>query len=298
MELLTLFSIPKAFKGHIGLIQRNALRSWTLLRPTPQIILFGDDAGVAEAAAEFGFRHVPNLAVSPFGTPLFSDMFAQAQRIAAHELLCHVNADIILTGSLFGAIENLKRQCGTFSMFCTPWNLSVEHEIEPGPDWEDQLRRWIKGAGQPPRPVGVDTFLFPRGFYDQIPPFAVGRMAQDNWLLYRACRAKLPAVDATRCVLSVHQAHAGSTHYEKPAINAEFRRNRQLAGWWAKSFVAEDLPYELMEDGRLRKKRIRERLRPRIRGMSAPAWIHLLDRTYGLRRRLGLHRAGNSQPAA
>jgi len=37
--MLTLFTIPKAFQGHTGVIQRNAIRSWTLLRPECEIIL-------------------------------------------------------------------------------------------------------------------------------------------------------------------------------------------------------------------------------------------------------------------
>jgi hypothetical protein len=292
--VLTLFAIPKAFVGHTGVIQRNALRSWTLLRPAPEIILFGNDPGVAETAAEFGFQHVPKVGLNEFGTPLFSDMFAQAQRLAAHELLCHVNADIIVTGSLFLAIERLRERCGMFLMFCTPWNLRVDQEIGFGPDWEDQLRCRIQASGQPPKPAGVDTFLFPRGFYDRMPPFAVGRTVQDNWLLYRACRAGLSAVDATRFVLSVHQDHAGTTHYGSLLMNDQFRRNRQLAGRWASSFVAADLPYELMENGELRKKGIGERLRPRVRAIYWYVVMGLLERTYRLRRRIGLYRRKSS----
>lgn len=31
--MITLFTTAKPFRGHDGIIQRNALRSWTLLRP-------------------------------------------------------------------------------------------------------------------------------------------------------------------------------------------------------------------------------------------------------------------------
>jgi hypothetical protein len=30
---LTIFAVPKPFEGHIGMIQRNAIRSWKGLRP-------------------------------------------------------------------------------------------------------------------------------------------------------------------------------------------------------------------------------------------------------------------------
>jgi hypothetical protein len=31
--VFTLFTVPKAFEGHIGVIQRNAFGSWARLRP-------------------------------------------------------------------------------------------------------------------------------------------------------------------------------------------------------------------------------------------------------------------------
>src|SRR5436309_411668 len=39
--MLTLFAAPKPFRGHIGIIQRNAITSWTKLQPRPEIILYG-----------------------------------------------------------------------------------------------------------------------------------------------------------------------------------------------------------------------------------------------------------------
>jgi hypothetical protein len=89
-----LFAIPKAFAGHVGIIQRNAIKSWTLLRPQCEIILFGNDDGTEAVAGEFGVRHVPEVARNEFCTPLLNDMFETAQRLASHKLLCFVNAHI------------------------------------------------------------------------------------------------------------------------------------------------------------------------------------------------------------
>src|SRR6266851_2094454 len=52
--ILTIFSAPKAFSGHVGIIQENAIRSWLSLKPTPKIILFGDDAATAGFARGLG----------------------------------------------------------------------------------------------------------------------------------------------------------------------------------------------------------------------------------------------------
>jgi hypothetical protein len=76
--MLTLFTVPKAFKEHINNIQLNAILSWMSLRPRPEIILFGDDEGTPEVAEELGLRHVPEIACNEYGTPLVGD---RTQRI-------------------------------------------------------------------------------------------------------------------------------------------------------------------------------------------------------------------------
>ena len=50
--MITVFSIPKPFTGDIALIQRNAVRSWSALGPDVQVVLVGDESGIADAAHE------------------------------------------------------------------------------------------------------------------------------------------------------------------------------------------------------------------------------------------------------
>ena len=57
--MITIFTIPKPFHEHNGVIQRNAIKSWIQLKPKCEIILFGDDDGVAEAAEKFNVTHIP-----------------------------------------------------------------------------------------------------------------------------------------------------------------------------------------------------------------------------------------------
>lgn len=53
--MLTFFTTGKPFRGRDGIIQRNALKSWTLL-PDVEVVLFGDEEGAAQAAEELGLR--------------------------------------------------------------------------------------------------------------------------------------------------------------------------------------------------------------------------------------------------
>src|SRR5258708_12755854 len=105
--MLTMFSIPKAFRGHTGVIQRNAIESWTHLQPRPEIILLGSDEGTAEVAGELGLRHLPQIACSDHGTPLLSDIFHQAQPAAAMPRPCYANAHIILLHDLLPPPKHL-----------------------------------------------------------------------------------------------------------------------------------------------------------------------------------------------
>ena len=49
----TIFACPKSFNGANAVMQVNAIKSWTLLKPQPENILFGDEEGIAEAAKKF-----------------------------------------------------------------------------------------------------------------------------------------------------------------------------------------------------------------------------------------------------
>ena len=105
--MITLFTLPKPFVGHIGMIQRNAIQSWTRLHPEIDILMFGSEQGTAEIAAEFGIRHFPDVDVNEYGTPRMSGYFQQAEEAARHSRMCYVNADIVLFPDLLEAVAKV-----------------------------------------------------------------------------------------------------------------------------------------------------------------------------------------------
>ena len=105
-SVLTLFAVPRAFKGIYGVIQRNAIRSWTMLSPTPEIILLGSDYGTEAIANEFGLKHLPNIDYSEYGTPRIDSMHREVEREAQNELLCIVNADIKLMNDFTNLVNS------------------------------------------------------------------------------------------------------------------------------------------------------------------------------------------------
>ena len=55
--MLTIFALPKPFRGHAGVIQRNAIQSWLRLQPACEVILLGDEPGTREVAAQVGAHY-------------------------------------------------------------------------------------------------------------------------------------------------------------------------------------------------------------------------------------------------
>src|SRR5512141_2894469 len=96
MPLITFFSAPKPFTNpHIATIQRNAIKSWTLL-PAVDVILLGEETGLAEAAHDLGVKHLPKVARNESGTPLLSSMFQLPREHSISELRGMFGADMLL----------------------------------------------------------------------------------------------------------------------------------------------------------------------------------------------------------
>jgi hypothetical protein len=204
--MITIFSIPKPFKDHIKVIQRNAIKSWTLL-PGIEVILFGDDEGTALIATEFSVNHVPDVARNEYGTPLLSDMFARAQQMAANDIICYVNCDIILMSDFVAAVQKIASLKKRFLMVGRRWNVDITEPLDFGQGWEDRLRARVRRTGELYTPSGIDYFVFPRNMLGEMPPFAVGRPTWDNWTIYRARSLRASVVDATKAIMCVHQNH-------------------------------------------------------------------------------------------
>jgi len=211
--MLTLFTTPKAFRGHAGTIQRNALASWTLLGPGVEVILFGDDEGASEVARELAIRHIPDAPRHPSGFKYLNAFFQHAQQIARNPLVCYTNCDIILLPDMLEAVRRVLQQVPRFLMLGRRRDLDVTQPIAfEDANWSSRLRERALREGVERPGQWIDYFVFPRGFYDAIPPFVIGRVAWDNWLVWRALSMRAPVVDATASVLAIHQNHDYAYH--------------------------------------------------------------------------------------
>ena len=257
--MVTIFTTPKPFRGHFKIIQANAIRSWLSLRLTCEVILFGDEEGSAEIASELGIRHIPDVERNEYGTPVVSSMFSVAQDIASHQLVGFVSADIILMSDFLPAVQRVHKY--PFLMVGQRWDLELNESVNfDDAQWEPRLRTQVAKHGKLHPPTALDYFVFSRGLYRNIPPFAIGRTAVDNWLVYQARLLKVPVIDATKAVTAVHQNHDYSHHPEGAAgvwEGPERKRNIELMGGRDHAFTLEHATWILTSQG------IRRALTPR-----------------------------------
>ena len=231
--MLTIFSVPKPFLGHTAIIQHNAIKSWTLLYPTCEIILCGDDPGVKEAAAEFKAKQIPDICRNEYGTPLLNSVFDKVPKIASHRLMCYVNADIILLSDFIRAVERIRFP--RFLMVGRRWNIRIAEQWDFDQlGWEERLRNYIAEHGIIDTPDAIDYMAFSHDdALTKLPLFAVGRPGWDNWFIQHARKLSIPVIDATRVVKAIHQAHDYSHVPQRKGEKwegPEADRNRDLMG--------------------------------------------------------------------
>ncbi len=271
MSLITIFSAPKPFKDpHITTIQRNALGSWLHLGPEVEVLLIGDEEGLAETAAEYGVKHLPQVACSAAGTPLISSIFQLAQLHSTSPLLAYVNADILLLPEFVEMPQRVMEQVDKFLLVGQRWDLDVTAPLSFGPHFAEQLCADALKNGRLHPPAGSDYFIYPRGLFRDIPDFSVGRAGWDNWMLYHAFTQPWPLIDATPSILVVHQNHdyahlaGGAIHYD----HQETYQNVELAGGEGHMYMLLDAQKEL------------------VNGTIRPPYFRLTRLVRGLERRL------------
>ncbi|HET9915034.1 MAG TPA: hypothetical protein VFQ13_24300, partial [Anaerolineales bacterium] len=202
---------------------------------------------LAEAARELGVKYIPDVKCNANGTPLISSMFQLAREHSNSDLLCIINADMLLMPDFVEAAMECKslllqkrqqvspRRHGdaagpqNFVLLSQRWDLDVTRPIEFTEGWENRLSSMVHRQGRLHRPAGSDFFLFPKSCYRDVPDFAIGRAGWDNWMIYKARKEKWTVIDCTPSVMIVHQNHdyrhlpGGKPHYEHPDTNENIR---------------------------------------------------------------------------
>ncbi len=285
---ITIIAIPKKFTGKFKTIQHNALYSWRLF--CDDIILFGDDRGVAQAAKTFGARHVAKVKKNEFGTPILSDVFLKAHKIARHNIIAYVNTDVILFSDFSHLIKKVSQQFKKFLFIGKRRNIELNKVISFQNNWKRHLLKALQKQRRE-KPIGnsSELFVFPKSIDFDIPEFAIGRLYWDSWLIYRARFLKIPVIDATSSLLYLHQIHDYSHHkkgFEGVWYGEEAQKNFTLSGGTPSRFKVTDADYWLTSTGVqkspvtirsfIRNLRVLSIINPRLNFLIFPIYVVLL----------------------
>ncbi|MBK5910304.1 hypothetical protein CCR85_02215 [Rhodothalassium salexigens] len=228
---LGLFTTAKAFRGAEGTHQTLALKSWAALGLP--VALIGDDAGTADAAAAFGFTHVP---LGRPGRPRLDHLFAEAAAALATPALCYANADIALHPTAAEPLRLLAREAARRPLLgvARRRNLPFPRRLAAGADGVDVTRliedldaRYGTWGG----PTSIDLVLFSAGLFDAMPALEVGRIGWDHWALWAARDQGAWVVDASHRMALYHPIHeygAGGGGFDAYWSDAGAVRNTDL----------------------------------------------------------------------
>jgi hypothetical protein len=287
--MLTIFSLPKAFAGHIGVIQRNAIMTWARLEPQPAIVLLGKDEGTAEMAQAVGARHIADVATNARGTPLLSDVLRRAREISQTPLTCLVNCDIILLQEFLDGVTKVARELPRFLAVAQRLNIKVSEPLDFTTTGERKFRCEVLRAGLPGSHTAIDVFVFPSDVYREVPPLVLGRAWFDQWLIKEARHQGVAVVDISRCAQAIHQDHdyGHIANGQRGAYwGEEALGNLAIYGGVPHAYTLLSATHELCQNGTIRKVHLRET----YFAVKQAMWNLFVRRTVDVRDKLGLRR--------
>ncbi|MEB3886918.1 glycosyltransferase [Lyngbya sp. CCY1209] len=224
---ITIFAVPKSFHGDIGIIQRNAILSWSLLKPKPEIILLGDENGTKRIADEFNIIHLSSIKCNHLGTPMLDDVFAKTKKIASNKILAYVNSDIILTQDFSTTVQQVATNFSEFLLIGRRWNIDLKTAIDfRDLNLEKKLKKLIWDRGILASETAKDYFVFPKHLFSEMPEFAIGRGYWDNWMVNRALEKSYPVIDGSQTIFALHQNHS-YTHVRGSKTEAYFGKEAE-----------------------------------------------------------------------
>ena len=208
--MLTIFTIPLPFEGGAKISQPNAILSWILLRPEPEIILLGDEPGVADFAAEHGLRHSKLISHTEDGFLSVKSMFQEARWAARNDILALVDADVILMDDFVSTVAMFAPST-RFLLAGYRRAISQPQPLDFSPGWDHVLCTLVNRHGKrfnPKSGAGSDYFVFHKDLANHpMPDFSLGRGHWDGWWMWHALNQGCELVDCTDSIYAVHQNH-------------------------------------------------------------------------------------------
>lgn len=213
--MITLVTTCKPFEGISDHIQRTALRSWKSLGA--DVMVLGDDPGVASACREMGIWHIPKIPYTRDGAPDLHGLLETAKEASRTELMSYVNADIVLFPNFIPTVKAASCHFVRFIMCGQRIDAPpINATFSPSAAWRAMARDHIDTHGKLHGPTGLDYFVFRRFMLPcQTVSLSIGRLAWDNYLPWLArTRDDAAFIDATQAITAWHQNHPVRRDYD------------------------------------------------------------------------------------
>lgn len=253
---ITFFAIPKSFKGNTAIHQENSLKSLQFTNPGSQIVIYGQEEGIADFCSNNGFQNREITSFSSIGTPILKDVFEDIQKISKFDTIVYLNSDIIILSDIKKIVQQV--EFSQFLIIGKRTNVDVDETVDFSQEnWHERLRLFAREHGEQGSLAEIDYFIFKKGSLNDMPPFAVGRAGWDNWMIYHYKKElNYPVIDATDYLVALHQNHdyghikmGTGEKYE----GAESDYNRKLIGEWSKFYSINDADYKFTSSGNIKR---------------------------------------------
>jgi hypothetical protein len=184
--------------------QHNAIQSWCLLSPRPEIILFGNDDGVDKAAKQYNVRHSPQIRKNALGDLSMRSIFRQIDEHSTADWICYIHTDVILLDDFIPNFEYLVSQFEIFVSCAGRLDANIPEIIDfAKEDWQKKVLAAVYKLGR----KGSDYCIYPRGFYHNMPDYSIGKGHWDGWRMGLPLEKGVPLVNIERSCKAVHQKH-------------------------------------------------------------------------------------------
>jgi len=160
-----------------------------------------------------------------FRLPYFSEVLKRARFLVRTRYLMFANVDNIIVGNVSGAVDSAMRASGARHLFLSSraigvhvqryydWSISSERDEFYGLERDDF---WWPGWA-------CEAFLINRGnpLVDRMPPFLIGRVRWDNWVMqFAGMHEQTASVDTTDVIRVFHLNHGANGTYDKSSHDA------------------------------------------------------------------------------
>lgn len=198
---IAFFSHPKPWISPFKEIQTAAVKSWQQLSDT--VTLLGDDEGTPDKAKQLGTQFYPNIRKNEWGTPLVSDIFQHIQSSSHSDVMCYINTDIVLGDDFKSTVSAIVRD-KTLGEQWLAIGCRTDLDLDTSFISETNIHLEGRKRGVSHGPSGIDYFIFPRGLFSFVYPFALGKFVWDQWLVGNVHRRGIPVIDCSKTIFAVH----------------------------------------------------------------------------------------------